>query len=150
MGRLRNNWRRVPADGLKGLIDSYVHAHGTSSHTSGRTGRQTAQLKAILHFVSGTMNELGTHKDSSRHAVLARRRKTLRRSFVDLESANFFCLQAFLAFRDFEFYALTLSQAAEAVRLNRGVMHKNILTALALDKTKAFGVVKPLHCSLFH
>src|SRR5215475_4672096 len=80
VGRLRNNWRRVPADGLKGLIDSYVHAHGTSSHTSGRRGRETAQLKAILHFVSGTMNELGTHKDSSRHAVLARRRKTLRRS----------------------------------------------------------------------
>jgi len=83
MGRLRNNWRRVPADGLKGLIDSYVHPYGISSHTSGRRGGQTAQLKAILHFVAGTMNELGTHEDSSRHAVLVRRRETLRRLFLE-------------------------------------------------------------------
>jgi len=54
----------VPADGLNGLIDSDVHAHGASSHTSGRRGYETAQLKSILHFVVGTMNQVGTHKDS--------------------------------------------------------------------------------------
>jgi hypothetical protein len=29
-------------------------------------------------------------------------------------------------------------------------MHEDILTVLAADKTVAFGVVKPLHCSCFH
>jgi hypothetical protein len=71
-------------------------------------------------------------------------------SFDGLESANFFGLPALLALGYFEFHALTFRQAAETIRLNGRVMHKNILSALALNKTKAFGVVKPLHCSLFH
>jgi hypothetical protein len=29
-------------------------------------------------------------------------------------------------------------------------MHKDILAVLAADETKPLGVVKPLHCSLFH
>jgi len=67
-----------------------------------------------------------------------------------LESANFFGLQALLALGHLELHALTLSQAAEAVSLNGGVMDENVLTGLALDKTKTLGIVKPLHCSLFH
>jgi len=46
--------------------------------------------------------------------------------------------------RDFEFYALAFSQAAEAVGLNGEVMDEYVLTALALDKTKTLGVAKPL------
>jgi hypothetical protein len=30
------------------------------------------------------------------------------------------------------------------------VMHEDILAVLAADETKAFGVVKPLYCSLLH
>jgi len=29
-------------------------------------------------------------------------------------------------------------------------MHKNVFAILPADKAVAFGVVKPLHCSLFH
>jgi hypothetical protein len=29
-------------------------------------------------------------------------------------------------------------------------MHENIVAGLAANKAEAFGVVKPLHCSLFH
>jgi hypothetical protein len=90
-----------------------------------------------------------------RRGALPERRKAggniprLKKS-VELQGANFFGLKAFLAFRDFELDALALRQAAEAVGLNGGVMDENVLTALALDKPKTFGVVKPLHCSLFH
>ena len=68
----------------------------------------------------------------------------------DLESANFLGLQTLLPLGYLEFHALAFSKAAEAVGLNGGVMDKNILSTFALDKTKTFGIVKPLHCSLFH
>jgi hypothetical protein len=45
---------------------------------------------------------------------------------------------------------LTLLQTAEASCLNSGEMHEDILTSLTADKAVAFGVVKPLYCSLFH
>jgi hypothetical protein len=41
-------------------------------------------------------------------------------------------------------------EAAEALRLNGGVMDEYVLTVLAADKTETLGVVEPLHCSLFH
>jgi len=40
-------------------------------------------------------------------------------------------------------------QALEAARLDRREVHKNIFAALPADKAVAFGVVKPLDCSLF-
>jgi hypothetical protein len=71
-------------------------------------------------------------------------------SWVELQGANFFGLQTFLALGDLELDALAFGQAAEAVGLDGGVMDENVLTALALNKTKTLGIVKPLHCSLFH
>jgi hypothetical protein len=29
-------------------------------------------------------------------------------------------------------------------------MHENILASLTRDETESFGIVKPLHCTLFH
>ena len=52
--------------------------------------------------------------------------------------------------RHLELHALTFGQAAESVSLDGGVMDEDVLAALALDKTKTLGIVKPLHCSLFH
>jgi hypothetical protein len=58
-------------------------------------------------------------------------------------------LEAFGSFADLKFHGLAFVQAAIAFRLNRGVMHENILTALALNEAEAFAGVEPLHCSLF-
>ena len=59
-------------------------------------------------------------------------------------------LKAFRTFRDIELYRLALLQAAEAARLNRREMHEDVFAILTADETKAFSVVKSLHCSRFH
>jgi hypothetical protein len=58
-------------------------------------------------------------------------------------------LQTLGAADNLEFNGLTLVKRAIAVRLNSGEMDENVLAALALDESKAFASVKPLHCSLF-
>jgi len=67
-----------------------------------------------------------------------------------LEHLYVFGLPALLALGDLELHRLSLLQGAEAAGLNGGEMHKDILAVLAADETKPLGVVKPLHCSLFH
>ena len=59
-------------------------------------------------------------------------------------------LQTFLAFGDRKLSTLSFGWAPEAVGLNSGVMDEDIVPALALNKAKTLGVVKPLYCSLFH
>ena len=54
-----------------------------------------------------------------------------------------------LAFGDVELHGLPFLQAAKAARLNSGEMHEDILPILTADEAIAFGVVKPLYCSLF-
>ena len=46
-------------------------------------------------------------------------------------------------------YGLAFLKAAESIRLDGGEMHENIVAGLTADKPVAFGVVKPLYCSLF-
>jgi hypothetical protein len=58
-------------------------------------------------------------------------------------------LQALGAADDFEFNRLAIVQRLIAISHNRGEMDENVLTALALDESKALAGVKPLHCSLF-
>ena len=59
-------------------------------------------------------------------------------------------LPALGAFDHVKLNLLAFLQAAETTGLNGGEMYEYILTVLAADKTVAFGVVKPLHCSCFH
>src|ERR1043166_8135794 len=67
-----------------------------------------------------------------------------------LERLYVLSLQALGSLFHLELHRLTFLQAAEAVRLDRREMHENIFAALARDESKTLGVVKPLHCSLFH
>jgi hypothetical protein len=67
-----------------------------------------------------------------------------------LERLNVLCLPAFGAFHHVELNCLTLLESAEALCLNGGVVNENIFPALAADESETLGVVKPLHCSLFH
>ena len=67
-----------------------------------------------------------------------------------LDALDVFGLPALGAFDHVKLHLLTFLQAAETAGLNGGEMHEDILAVLAADKTVAFGVVKPLHCSCFH
>src|SRR5438105_15686997 len=66
-----------------------------------------------------------------------------------LERANVISLPAFGPLGDIKLHCLALLQALEAARLDRREVHKNIFATLPADKAVAFGVVKPLYCSLF-
>jgi hypothetical protein len=67
-----------------------------------------------------------------------------------LDSLNVLSLPALRAFGHFELHGLPFLQAAKAASLNGREMHKYIFAALTADEAVAFGVVKPLYCSLFH
>jgi hypothetical protein len=67
----------------------------------------------------------------------------------NLDSLNVFRLPALRAFGHVELHGLPLLEAAESASLNGGEMHEYILPILTADETIAFGVVKPLYCSLF-
>src|ERR1700737_2171761 len=66
-----------------------------------------------------------------------------------LDRLNVLSLPALRAFGHVELDRLSFLQAFEAARLNSGEVHENILASLTADKAIAFGVVKPLYCSLF-
>ena len=50
---------------------------------------------------------------------------------------------------DLKFDGLPFVQRFVSIRLNRGEMDENVLAGLALDESKAFAGIKPLHGSLF-
>ena len=58
-------------------------------------------------------------------------------------------LQPLRALRNFELNGLPFLKTLEPARLDCREVYKHILTALTADEAVAFGVVEPLHCSLF-
>src|SRR5438105_10838816 len=85
----------------------------------------------------------GKMKGGAEGRLCVELQKTLHRSDV-------LCLPALGSLDDIELDGLALFQAAKALVLNGGVMHEDILAILPADETVPFGVVEPLHCSLFH
>ena len=73
-----------------------------------------------------------------------------RHSCGHLDSLNVLSLPALWPLGHVELYRLPFLQAAEASSLNSGEMHEDILPILTADEAVAFGIVKPLYCSLFH
>src|ERR1700687_1590995 len=65
-----------------------------------------------------------------------------------LDSLNVLSLPALWAFGHVELYGLPFLQAAKAASLNGGEMHEDILPILTADEAIAFGVVKPLYCTV--
>jgi hypothetical protein len=72
------------------------------------------------------------------------------RSGLGLERLHVFRLEAFGAIHQVELHGLAFLQAAESVCPDGRKMHEDVCARVAADKAVAFGVVKPLHCSLFH
>jgi hypothetical protein len=67
-----------------------------------------------------------------------------------LESLNVLSLPALGSLDDVELNALTFLERTEAVALDGGVMHEDVVAIFAADKSEALGIVKPFYCSLFH
>jgi len=67
-----------------------------------------------------------------------------------LQNLYVLCLEAFRPLNDVELDCLAFLKAPETVRLNCRKVHEDIFAVLAADESKSLGVVKPLHCSLFH
>jgi hypothetical protein len=66
-----------------------------------------------------------------------------------LQRTDVLSLPALWPLGHIELNTLAFLQAAEAACLNRREVHKYIFATLTADKAVAFGVVKPLYCSLF-
>ena len=62
-----------------------------------------------------------------------------------LEYNHFGSLQALGALLDAKLYLLTFLQGPKAFRLNCGVMHKDIRSALAFNEAIAFARIEPLN-----
>ena len=70
--------------------------------------------------------------------------------YARLQKLDVFRLQSLRTFGYVEPYRLPFLEATKATRLDGGEMHEDIFAILAGNKAKALGIVKPLHCSLFH
>ena len=68
---------------------------------------------------------------------------------VELEGLDVRGLEALGSLGHFEFNRLAIVQRLIAISHNRGEMDENVLTALALDESKALAGIEPLHCTLF-
>lgn len=66
-----------------------------------------------------------------------------------LEADDGFRLQAFRSFLYFEFHSLSLVEGFITLRLDRAVVHEDVLTALTLNEPITLAGVKPLDGSLF-
>jgi len=67
-----------------------------------------------------------------------------------LDRLNILSLPALWTFGHVELHRLPFLQAAKPTSLSGGEMHEDVLSRLAADEAIAFGVVKPLYCSLFN
>ena len=61
-----------------------------------------------------------------------------------------FRLPAFRSLHNVKLDRLTFLEATESVTLNGRVMNKHVVAVCTADKSESLGIVKPLHCSLFH
>src|SRR5215472_12073652 len=71
------------------------------------------------------------------------------RTRTALDLSDLFGLQTLGTFGNQEFYSLALSEGAETVSLNGGVVHEDVTAGRALDESVALRVVEPFHRALF-
>src|SRR5687768_10540352 len=64
--------------------------------------------------------------------------------------ADVLCLEALGAAGDVELDLLPFLEGAEPLRLNRGVVAEDVVSALLRDETEPLGVVEPLHSTSCH
>ena len=67
-----------------------------------------------------------------------------------LQRLNVCCLPALGPLHHVELHGLAFLQALETARIDRGVVHENVLAVLARNEAEALRVIEPLHSTLFH
>src|SRR5215472_16113839 len=67
-----------------------------------------------------------------------------------LQRHHVLCLPALGALYEVELHRLAFLERTKTVRLDGAVVHEHVLTVLAADEAVTFGIVEPLHSSLFH
>ena len=67
-----------------------------------------------------------------------------------LKFYNILSRWSFLTVYNIKLDAFAFCKRFKPVRLNSGMMHKDIFTLILLDKAKPFCIIKPLYCSLCH
>jgi uncharacterized protein YhdP len=100
-------------------------------------------------------SEQATKINGQNSPLKARKRLALHRLFLPnadykLQNLNVLCLPTLRAFGYVELNRLAFLKSAEAVCLNRCVVHKNVLTICTAQKAEPLGIVEPLDCTLFH
>src|SRR5450631_1974258 len=126
-------------------------ALGNRSHAyrERRCERRTSQARALRHCLSPGLVQ---HQVWFRN-VPEYTRQELPLPYTSLQPSlqrpDVLSLPALGPFGNLKLHTLAFLQAAESARLDRREMHENIFAALPADKAVAFGIVKPLYCSLF-
>jgi hypothetical protein len=99
--------------------------------------------ECILFLIFYEMSQSGTKRSVKGDPVAGRLFESTS------EWLHVLSLQPLGTLRHVELHGLTFLKTLETTRLDCREVHKNILTALTADEAVAFGVVEPLHCSLF-
>jgi hypothetical protein len=101
----------------------------------------------ILRVAVGSWNSISRRVPVLDLPVFGRARAACES--LRLERADVLSLPAFGPLGYVELHRLALLEALEAACLDCREVHKYIFASLTADKAVAFGIVKPLYCSLF-
>ena len=98
-----------------------------------------------------TLEGLGAVATTRRRsgARLTPHRPSLQAGASRSDGDHALCRRTFLPLDHQEFHLLSLCQGLEALALDGGVVHEDIITSLALNETEAFGIVEPLDGASF-
>ena len=117
-------------------------------HAIGEIARRFCHADYLLHRIILSDNMI------LYNTLLSHKKGALSRAFpcenLNLCGADVLRLPALRPLCHIECHLLPFLQAAETTGLNGREMHEYIFAVLPADEPIALGIVKPLHCSLFH
>jgi hypothetical protein len=107
-----------------------------------------AELYNKLHFFG--IETIATEKPPAKK----KRRGNVAAPFLNfglkLNLYYVYRLRAFFALAYLELYFLAFVKGLKTIALDRGIMDEDVAASLFLDKSIAFGIVKPLHLARCH
>ena len=112
-----------------------------------RSAQRSLRLRAFDRRVRKGLAEFAEKTEQLKEAAGAASKSEDK---IRLDRGHVLRLPSLGSFNDVELDRLSFFQAAEALILDGGVVDENVFSVLAADEAVTFGVVEPLHCSLFH
>jgi hypothetical protein len=111
------------------------------------SGGETQRVRAKTNLIGTVILNLAGAEDSARPNRMAG--AFGKRRPLALRQTDLFRLQAFRTSLHDERYAGTLIQCAITACLDSRKVDEDVLAIVALDESKSFSGVKPLHCTCF-